>query len=329
MVSSMRLLILSDVHYAGATERGRAGYEARVIGNPVLRAAAAAYRHWVWLRDPFAHNALLTRVLEHAPMPDAVVANGDFSCDSAFIGHADDASCDSARECLGLMRARWGDRLLPVMGDHELGKMSLFGGVGGPRLRSWERSVQELGIAPVWRRRWGRVQAIGVTSTLLALDLFQPELLEEERAGWEALRREQLAAVSQAFGAVEEGERILLFCHDPSALTFLAAIPEVRARLGSIERTVIGHLHSSHVFRQSQRMAGWPQVRFLGNTVRRLSGALSRARAWAPFKPLLCPSLAGLEWWKDGGYWTAELSLTADAPVRFEFHPLPWFVGKL
>ena len=76
-------------------------------------------------------------------------------------------------------------------------------------------------------------------------------------------------------------------------------------------------------------MMGWPRVGFLGNTVRRLSGALSRARAWAPFKPLLCPSLAGLQWWKDGGYWTAELSLTTAGPVRFEFHPLRWPSGEV
>jgi hypothetical protein len=49
-------------------------------------------------------------------------------------------------------------------------------------------------------------------------------------------------------------------------------------------------------------LAGMPQVRFLGNAVRRMTGALREARNWRPFKPRLCPALSGIELLKDGGY---------------------------
>jgi hypothetical protein len=37
---------------------------------------------------------------------------------------------------------------------------------------------------------------------------------------------------------------------------------------------------------------------------------------------LLCPSLAGIQLLKDGGFYTAELELSAAQPPRFHFHPL-------
>src|SRR3954465_11856624 len=101
------------------------------------------WRKFVWLKDPFAHNYLLDRLLERPGEPDLVIANGDFSCDSAFIGVADPASRQSAIECLAKLRARFGERLVLTMGDHELGKTSLAGNRGGLRLESWRVSTQE------------------------------------------------------------------------------------------------------------------------------------------------------------------------------------------
>ena len=61
-----------------------------------------------------------------------------------------------------------------------------------------------------------------------------------------------------------------------------------------------------------------PPIRFLGNTVRRLSTALNEARRWRPFHVRLCPALAGIELLKDGGYCTLEIDPEARQP-----RPLP------
>jgi hypothetical protein len=54
-----------------------------------------------------------------------------------------------------------------------------------------------------------------------------------------------------------------------------------------------------------------------------MSSALREARYWKPFQVMLCPSLAGIELLKDGGYYTVELEAEAAPPAEFHFHPLP------
>ena len=103
------ILILSDIHYASDAEKRRRGHEARIIANPLLRRAVKVYRHYIWLRDPFAHNHLLDEFLARADAPDVVVTNGDYSCDTEFIGVCDDAAFESARECLAKLRDRFDD----------------------------------------------------------------------------------------------------------------------------------------------------------------------------------------------------------------------------
>src|SRR6185437_15233890 len=78
MAAHSRLLICSDIHYACEAEKKRAHYEIRIIRNPLQRWLVRFYRHFIWLRDPFAHNALLEHVLQPAREPDYVIANGDF-----------------------------------------------------------------------------------------------------------------------------------------------------------------------------------------------------------------------------------------------------------
>ena len=182
----MKLLVVSDIHFAGAGEQARRGHEARAISNHLLRAGARAWRHWVWLRDPLAHNHRLGRIIALNPTPDLVVANGDFTVDSAFVGVSDDAARASAGEALQVLRTGYGDHALSAtIGDHELGKQSMFGGVGGPRLESWRRCVQDLGLKPVWRRDVGRYVLLGVASTVVALPVFAPEFAPDQAAGWE------------------------------------------------------------------------------------------------------------------------------------------------
>jgi hypothetical protein len=322
-VKTCTLGIVSDIHYAGAAEQARGNdYEFRDIHNPLLRTALRCHRRFVWLREPLGQNHLLDEFLERAGALDYLVANGDYSCNTAFIGVSDEAACQSARECLEKLRQKFGPGMQATFGDHELGKLSFVGGRGGMRLESWRRARQELGLAPFWRVEMGGYVLIGVVSSLIALPVFEPDTLREERAEWSRLRAEHLAEIRRAFGGLDPGQRVLLFCHDPSALPFLAGEETVRAKLPQIEQTIIGHLHSNLIFRQSQLLAGMPTIGFLGHTMKRLSTALRAARDWRPFKVRLCPSLAGIELLKDGGYYTAELDLEARRPARFQLHRL-------
>ena len=315
--------ILSDIHYASAAEQARGhNYELREIQSPLRRALARFYRHYIWVREPLRKNHLLDQFVERGADFDYVIANGDYSCNSAFVGLSDDAACQSARECLGKLRDRFGTRLRANCGDHELGKQTLFSVSGGLRLASWRRARDELGLEPFWRLEIGRYVLLGFVSTLVMLPLLEAEMLPAERPEWERLRAEHLAELRRAFDAVQPGQRLLLFCHDPTALPFLGREASVRAKLAQVEQTTIGHLHSNLVLWKGRLLAGMPPIHCLGHTAERLSTALSEARRWRPFHVRLCPALAGIELLKDGGYCTLELDPEARRPVRFRFHRL-------
>jgi len=322
MIRRKTILIISDIHYACDAEKLRRGHETRIIPNPVLRRAVKAYRQYIWLRDPFAHNHLLDDFLARADSPDVVVANGDYSCDTEFIGVSDDAAFESARQCLHKLRRRFGPRLQSVIGDHELGKVSLFGGRGGCRLTSWRRATTELALQPFWKIELGKYVLMGVTSSLLAFPVFEPEALPEERSDWHALRDAHLTEVRRAFAALAPDQRALLFCHDPTALPFLWKEKTVRDKLPQLDQTVIGHLHSNFYFRKSQVLAGMPPIRFLGNSIRRMSRALNEAGCWREFKVRLCPSMAGIELLKDGGYCEMQIDEAAQRACEFHVRPL-------
>ena len=316
------ILIVSDIHYAGDAEQRRRDHEARIISNPLLRQAVRAYRRHIWMRDPFAHNHLLDAFLARADSPDLVVTNGDYSCDTRFIGVCDEAAFQSASACLAKLRRHFGPRLHSVIGDHELGKMSLFGGQGGFRLESWRRATSDLALQPFWRVEIGRYLLMGVTSSLLAFPVYEPEALPEERDVWKTLRRDHLGQIREALARMEPEQRLLLFCHDPTALPFLWRDEIMRSRLPQIEQTVIGHLHSNLLFRNSRWLAGMPTIRFLGNSIRRMSRALNEARCWRQFSVRLCPAIAGIELLKDGGYCELLIDENASQPARFRFHPI-------
>jgi hypothetical protein len=317
------LAILSDLHYAGPAERARGDdYELRGIRHPIQRRLFALYRHVVWMRHPLQHAGLVDRFLREVGNPDLVIANGDYSCSSAFIGLADDASFQSAAECLGKLRARFGAKFHGVLGDHEFGKLSFLGARGGMRLAGWERCVNELRLRPFWQLERGRYTLLAVTSSLVALPLLTADLLPAERPEWERLRARHLEEIRAAFTALSPERRVLLFCHDPSALPFLGREEAVRARLPQIEQTVIGHLHSNLYLWKSRLLAGMPPLKFLGPTAKKLTTALSEARRWRPFRVKLCPALAGIELLKDGGYITVDLDGDAARPARWVFHRL-------
>src|SRR5438046_4774704 len=184
MAGQRTILVISDIHYACDAEKQRRGHEARVIANPLLRRVFKAYRYYIWLRDPFAHNHLLDEFLRRADSPDWVVTNGDYSCDTEFVGVSDSAAFESARQCLTKLRDRFGAKLRSVIGDHELGKTSLFGGKRGLRLASWQRATTELGLQPLWELEIGNYVLIGVTSSLLAFPVYEPEGLSSDGSAW-------------------------------------------------------------------------------------------------------------------------------------------------
>jgi hypothetical protein len=323
MADSFKLGVLSDIHYAGAAEKARGSdYELRRIGNPLLRVFVRAYRGYFWMRDPLEQGRFLDRFLAEGGPFDFVVANGDYSCNTECIGVSDPAACESVAECLGKLRERFGANLALTCGDHELGKISFFGGKGGMRLESWRVATTKLQLQPFWRKEFGKYVLLGVTSSLAALPVFERDVLPEERPEWERLRAGHLCQVARAFENLRPEQRVLLFCHDPTALPFLWQQQSIRARVGQIEQTIIGHLHSELILWKSRRLAGMPRLTFLGHTARRMSSALRQARDWRPFKVRLCPALAGIQLLKDGGYLVVEFDLQARRSP--EFRPVRW-----
>ena len=320
----LTIAILSDIHYAGPAERARGeDYELRVIANPLLRTIARTYRNMVWMRHPLEQGRQLDRFLAEVPPPHYVVANGDYTCDTAFVGVSDPAACQSAQECLEKLRAKFGDRARFTFGDHELGKLTLFGGKGGMRLASWHCATRQLGLQPFWNFSIGRYLLIGVSSPLIALPVNQPDVLPEEWPEWQRLREAHLAEIRAAFDNVQPDQRVLLFCHDPTALPFLAREESVRRRLPQVEQTILGHLHTRLILWKSRMLSGIPPIRFLGRNVSRFTSALHEAHDWWPFRVRLCPALSGIELLNDGGFYTAQIDPEAIRPARFTFHPRP------
>ncbi len=324
MVRSFRIAILSDIHYAGATEQARGNdYEFRDLVNPLSRLFVRSYRRFIWLRFPLRQNHLLDEFIRRAGSPDQVIANGDYSCDTGFVGVSDAGALESAHECLGKLRGQFGPNFQATFGDHELGKLSFFGGRGGMRVASWHSAREKLKLQPLWQVELGNYVLIGITSSLVALPVFEPDMLPAERAEWEHIREQHLAEMRQTFSKLKPQQRVLLFCHDPTALPFLLQDETVRRKLPQVEQTIIGHLHSPLLFWKSRLLAGMPPIHFLGHTTKRLSTSLSKGRHWRPFRVRLCPSLAGIELLKDGGFYTVELDAEARQPARFQRHRLP------
>jgi hypothetical protein len=323
-VSAIRVGVVSDVHYAGSAERALGNdFELRAIANPVLRFLVSLHRRFIWLHNPLEKNYLLDRFLEQTGSFDYVVGNGDFTCDCASVGVSDDAAFESAKECLDKLRQRFNTGFRATYGDHDLGKLSFFGGRGGMRLASWQRARARLNMEPFWQLRIGKYVLMGVVSSLIALPIFEPDTLPHERSDWDAIRKEHLAEICAAFEGIHEEERILLFCHDPTALPFLWREESIRKRISQIEQTIIGHLHSNLILWKSRLLAGMPEIGFLGHSPKRMTRALREARHWRAFHVRLCPALAGIELLKDGGYLSVELDEGAKRPAVFNACRIP------
>jgi len=204
-----------------------------------------------------------------------------------------------------------------------LGKKTLGAALGGLRLASLDRAERALALPPFWQVELGNYLLMGVVSSLLALPVYEPETQRPELPMWREHREAHLESIRRAFRQLRPAQRVILFCHDPTALPFLWQEPVIRGKLPQIERTIIGHLHSRLVLAKSRILAGMPVIPFLGHTTRRLTCALHQARLWEPFNLLLCPSLAGIELVRSGGFYTAELDLSGKHAAVFRLHHLP------
>lgn len=326
MSKTFSIAVVSDIHYAAAEERARCAdfYSLREIKNPVARIFERAFHRFIWLRDHGSHNDLLDAFLSAAGRPDLVVANGDYSCNTAQRGMSDPAAFASADECLGKLRARFGENLRATIGDHELGKTGLFTGCGSMALANWTRATQGLRIEPFWRVQFGKYVLLGITSSLVALPLYKGDSSAADAAGWEQLSEAHLENIRAAFAGLRPDERVILFCHDPSAIPFLWREASVREKISQLEQTVVGHLHTNLVLRTGQALSGFPTITFLGKGARKISGALGEAKLWRPFRVRLCPALTGIQLLKDGGWLSAELDANAETPARFKFHRIKW-----
>ncbi|HEX3624268.1 MAG TPA: metallophosphoesterase [Verrucomicrobiae bacterium] len=326
MPGTFSIAVVSDIHYAAAEERARcANWQFwRQIKNPAARIIGRAHHHFIWLRHRGAHNDLLDKFLAAAGQPDLVIANGDYSCNTAQTGLNDPAAFASAEECLGKLRARFGANFRAIIGDHELGKSDLFTGRGTMTLASWPRVTDGLGIEPFWRAQFEKYVLLGVTSSLVALPLYIADAPAADTGQWEQLRETHLERIRNAFAGLKLDERVILFCHDPSALPFLWREPMVREKISQLEQTIVGHLHTNLVLRTGRLLSGFPTITFLGKAARKISRALGEAKLWKPFHVRLCPALTGIQLLKDGGWLSAELDAEARTPARFEFHPIRW-----
>jgi len=233
-------------------------YEFRAINNVLLRLFVRMHRRFIWLREPLNQNHLLDRFLSEAGAFDHLIANGDYSCNTAFVGMSDDAACQSARECLEKLRQKFGAGCARISETMNWAKVSFFGGQGGMRLASWQLARDQLGLERFWELEIGRYVLMGIVSSLIALPVFEPDTLPEERAEWERLRTEHLAEVREAFARLDSGRRVILFCHDPTALPFCGERKGPR-KLSQIEQTIIRastlatHLNGKAAFSQGCR----------------------------------------------------------------------------
>ncbi len=309
-----RILIITDIHYASDAERLRGDYESRTVSNPCLRFLLKQYRNFFWRRDTFGWNHYCDRFISRAGDADWVIGNGDYCCDSGFIGVADDPSMLSAQACLGKLRHAFGDKFIGIMGDHDLGKKSMFGGFGGMHLKSWERCTEDLGLKAFFRLDIEQYVLIGMNSTLIGLPEFLPDCPPEDYEAWNALRENHLDTLRDSMESIGRNQRIIFFLHDPTAIPYLAGIPWVRARLHQVDATIIGHLHSPLILQMSRLLAGMPKIQGLGHTALKMSTALQKAREWKPFKVKLVPAPGGIEAWKKGGFGELTFDVSGQTP---------------
>lgn len=298
----MRLAVISDIHISGPAEKARSLESYRELGaglHPLKRKwrrGLHRVRTRLWNAHPEWREEAFLRALAHVSEfdPDWVIANGDYGSDHGGVGVSDDATFESAAGVIRAIRRMFRDRSRFIFGDHDLGKYSTLLRGGGIRLQSLERGEKKLGIPSFWHEEDEDFHLIGVNSSLFTLDMFLPEALHEEIPRWQEHRDRHVQVVTETFARLPNHARILLFCHDPSALHVLSHIKSVKSRVGQIEMTIIGHLHSPSLLRLARlvprRASSWkpkyPVARIVAH-------GLQGVASWRQFRPVVCPSTFG------------------------------------
>jgi hypothetical protein len=141
----MHIAIVSDIHYSCELERQRYDFEKYGVPNPFFRFIAKLYRRFVWLKDPLNHYYKLDLFLKKVGNPDFAIALGDYTCDTAFIGIADELSLTSAKECLGKLQSNLAKTLKPLSATTNLVNKSLWR-YWSLRLASYNRLLLNLGL---------------------------------------------------------------------------------------------------------------------------------------------------------------------------------------
>lgn len=297
----MQLAVISDIHLVGPAELALADASyGRIDAHPdpltrAWRRGLYRVRRRFWNGHlKWRHTAFLRALDELAERrPDWVIVNGDYGGDLGGVGLSHHATLDSARLVVDMIRARFPNRSRFVFGDHDLGKYSTLLREGGIRLNSLQIGEEHLQIPSFWHEQIDDIHLIGVNSSLFTLDLFLPEALAEEIPEWRRRRAQHVERVTHAFHALPARARVVLFCHDPSALAVLAGYPVIQRRLPQIELTVIGHLHSPTLLRLARyadRISRWKPRYPVARIVAR---GLEGVRHWHQFHPVVCPSTFG------------------------------------
>jgi len=320
----MRLAVISDIHVMGPGEHELDQDYVKALGSgvgPVRRSwrcllFRARRRLWNW--HPESRHACFLKALEEiqAWHPDWVIANGDYGGDAGGVGISDDHTYESVAGAVTLMREVFPDRCHFLFGDHEIGKYSTNLRQGGIRLASLVRGEEELGLRSFWREQIEDKHLIGINSSLFTLDAFLPEALVDEVPAWEARRAAHAREVAEAFASVQPDERIILFCHDPGALSFLMHIPEVHQALSLVELTVLGHLHEPRLLKLAQRLPALPGWKPRYPVARIMTDGIRNAKLWAAFNPVVCPSTFGAGHHVSGGVLFLERGVDGRVFVR-------------
>lgn len=298
----MRLAVMSDVHVMGAGEEELSEASARALGqddHPVrarMRRLLNGVRNRFWHWDSQSRQTCFLHALEiiDEHQPDLVILNGDYGGDHEGVGLSDDHTYDSAALVIGMVRDIFPDRCRFLFGDHDLGKYNTLRGRGGIRLTSLHRGEDLLGIESFWEERVDRFHLMGINSSLLTLALFKPEALPEEWEAWQHLRTRHLRQIEDAFDALPADARVILFCHDPSALSEAAGLPAVGRRRSQIVRTIVGHVHTPMLLHLNRFLRHLPIMKTSYPIARIVSQGAQGSRAWKQFRPLVCPSTYGV-----------------------------------
>ena len=305
----MRLAIISDIHVLGPGEheKDRELMDALSTGRGRMRSVGRRFLHrarrrfWNW--HPESRRACFLKALEEIQLyhPDWVVANGDYAGDAGGVGLSDESTYESAAGVITLMREIFPDRCHFMFGDHDIGKYSTAIRQGGIRLASLQRGEDILGIRSFWQEQIEDIHLIGINSSLITLDFFLPEALTEEIPEWNRRRQQHEQQVTEAFSALPSDERVILFCHDPSALGLLIQHPVIRERKEQIALTVLGHLHQPHLLTLVQRLPRMPGWTPKYPVARIMTEGLRSAKTWRHFNPIVCPSPFGTGQHVSGG----------------------------